>query len=240
MLREKRKNTFPSRELCFVTRAFLETERTYESNHDAAAGTPSLLNRRGVLRLLTFTGASLLAGGQNSQAFMDFFSSYGEATPETLRKLNIPVEWTRQLGPTLPAYVAFLQKQNLRYLTVRQVLQPHTHVRGKVSNTLPPRSLWPNVRATLRVIDMLVPRLDSPIEKVVSVYRSPTYNARCPGAKSNSYHTRNNAVDIVFDCAPGKVAAMARAMRAAGLYKGGVGRYRGFTHIDTRGSNADW
>ena len=47
-------------------------------------------------------------------------------------------------------------------------------------------------------------------------------------------------MDIVFNCPPGKVAAMARAMRSAGLFKGGVGRYGSFTHIDTRGSNADW
>lgn len=198
------------------------------------------MNRRGVLRLLTLTGASLLAGGQTSHAFMDFFSSYGDASPEMMRNLKIPVEWSRLLGPTLPSYVAFLQKQNLRYLSVRQLIEPHTNVRGKVHNSLPPRAMWPNVRSTLKVIDLLAPRLDSPIEKVVSVYRSPAYNARCPGAKSNSFHMRNNAVDIVFDCAPGKVAAMARAMRATGLYKGGVGRYGGFTHIDTRGSNADW
>jgi hypothetical protein len=198
------------------------------------------MNRRGVLRLLTLTGASLLAGGQTSHAFMDFFSSYSDASPDAMRSLKIPAEWSRLLGPTLPSYVAFLQKQNLRYLSVRQILEPHTNVRGKVHNSLPPRSMWPNVRATLKVIDMLSPRLDSPIEKVVSVYRSPAYNARCPGAKSNSFHMRNNAVDIVFDCAPGKVAAMARAMRLTGLYKGGVGRYGGFTHIDTRGTNADW
>jgi hypothetical protein len=29
-------------------------------------------------------------------------------------------------------------------------------------------------------------------------------------------------------------------MRKEGVFKGGVGRYPGFTHIDTRGSNADW
>jgi hypothetical protein len=29
-------------------------------------------------------------------------------------------------------------------------------------------------------------------------------------------------------------------MRSTGLFQGGVGRYGSFTHIDTRGSNADW
>ena len=27
---------------------------------------------------------------------------------------------------------------------------------------------------------------------------------------------------------------------SCGLFKGGVGQYPGFTHMDTRGSNADW
>ena len=39
---------------------------------------------------------------------------------------------------------------------------------------------------------------------------------------------------------PGKVAAMVRAMKSSGLFKGGVGRYGNFTHVDTRGQNADW
>jgi hypothetical protein len=224
--------------LCFVTRPLEDTSTPQPENE--VEGTPSLLNRRGVLRLLTLTGASLLAGGQTSHAFMDFFSSYSDASPETMRRLKIPPEWSRILGPMLPSYVAFLQKQNLRHLSIKSVIEPHTNLRGKVHNSLPPRALWNNVRATLRVADMLAPRLDVPVKEVVSVYRSPAYNARCPGAKRNSLHMRNNAVDIVFECAPGKVAAMARAMRAAGLYKGGVGRYGGFTHIDTRGSNADW
>lgn len=100
--------------------------------------------------------------------------------------------------------------------------------------------MWPNIRSTLRVADSLADRLDLKMKDVISVYRSPAYNSRCPGAKSNSYHTRNNAMDIVFPCKPGKVAAMARAMRATGLFRGGVGRYGGFTHIDTRGANVDW
>ncbi len=105
-----------------------------------------------------------------------------------------------------------------------------------VHNSLPPRSMWPNVRSTLKVIDSLADRLDLQVKDVVSVYRSPAYNAKCPGAKSNSFHMRNNAIDIVFPCAPGKVAAMARAMRSSGMFAGGVGRYAGFTHIDTRGT----
>jgi uncharacterized protein YcbK (DUF882 family) len=127
-----------------------------------------------------------------------------------------------------------------RQMSIRQVIAPHAKSHGTVRNTLPPRYLWRNIRSTLKVVDQLADRLDMPVEEIVSVYRTPAYNARCPGAKSNSYHVRNNAMDIVFKCPPGKVAAMARAMRSTGLFKGGVGRYGSFTHIDTRGTNADW
>lgn len=171
---------------------------------------------------------------------MGFFSSYTNASPSTLQALKIPPDWQAILGPMLPSYAEFLRKAHLKFVSVRQLIEPHTHIRGKVHNSLPPRSMWPNVRSTLKVIDSLADRLDLQVKDVVSVYRSPAYNAKCPGAKSNSFHMRNNAIDIVFPCAPGKVAAMARAMRSSGMFAGGVGRYAGFTHVDTRGNNADW
>ncbi len=201
---------------------------------------PSLLTRRGVLRLLALTGASLAAGSETSHAFTDFFSSYQSVSRGTLTKLDIPADWLPQLGSQLPSYADYLQRTNFRQMSVRQVIAPHAKSHGSVHNTLPPRFLWKNIRSTLKVVDLLADRLDLPVNEVISVYRTPAYNARCPGAKSNSYHLCNNAMDIVFKCPPGKVAAMARAMRSTGLFKGGVGRYGSFTHIDTRGTNADW
>ncbi len=202
--------------------------------------TPSLLTRRGALRLLALTGAGLAAGTTSSHAFWDFLSGFDAGSPETLRDLRIPAAWMSDLGSQLPSYAAFLRRMNLRHVTVKQVIEPHTRKRGTVQNSLPPRSMWPNIRSTLRVVDSLAQRLELPVKEVVSAYRSPRYNAKCPGAKSSSYHLRNNATDLTFSCPPGKVAAMARAMRSTGLFKGGVGRYGGFTHIDTRGANADW
>ncbi len=201
---------------------------------------PSMLTRRGVLRLLALTGASLAAGSGTSQAFMDFFSTYQDAPRGILTKLDIPGEWVPQLGSLLPGYADYLQRFKFRQMSVRQVIAPHAKSHGGVHNRLPPRFMWKNIRSTLRVVDSLADRLDVPVKEIVSVYRTPAYNARCRGAKSNSYHLCNNAMDVVFNCPPGKVAAMARAMRSAGLFKGGVGRYGSFTHIDTRGSNADW
>jgi len=207
---------------------------------ESEAARPSLLSRRGALKLLMLTSAGLVAGGPSASAFFDFFSSFESVSPANLKSLNIPDEWLRQLGGTLPTYAGFLQKQQLKRMTVRQLIEPHTHMKRSVQNTLPPRAMWQNIRATLKVVDSLSARLGNHIVDVSSVYRSPAYNALWHGAKSNSYHMRNNAMDVIFDCPPGKVAAMARAMKAAGLYKGGVGRYPGFTHLDTRGYNADW
>ena len=201
---------------------------------------PSLLTRRGVLRMLALTGAALATGNESSHAFVDFFSSYQPTPRGLLAKLDIPSAWAPQLGSQLPNYADFLERMNFKQMSIRQVIAPHAKSHGSVRNTLPPRFLWRNIRSTLKVVDQLADRLDMPVGELVSVYRTPAYNARCPGAKSNSYHVRNNAMDIVFNCPPGKVAAMARAMRSTGLFQGGVGRYGSFTHIDTRGSNADW
>ena len=66
---------------------------------------PSLLTRRGVLRLLALTGASLAAGSETSQAFVDFFSSYQRVPRDTLARLDLPSEWLPQLGSLLPNYV---------------------------------------------------------------------------------------------------------------------------------------
>lgn len=201
---------------------------------------PGILTRRRMFGMLALTGAGLLASTPKASAFFNFFELYAPSPAGSLSGLDIPEEWRRSLGSALPSYAQFIKNLGLRNVKVRQVVAPHTKKRGSVQNTLPPRPLWKNIRETLKVIDGLSHRLDLPAKDLVSIYRSPSYNSRCPGARSNSYHVRNNAVDITFPCAPGKVTAMAREMRAAGIFRGGIGRYGGFTHIDTRGANVDW
>ncbi len=46
--------------------------------------------------------------------------------------------------------------------------------RGGVSNSVPPRDLWPSILLTLRVLDELRERLNAPI-RLLSTYRSPDY-----------------------------------------------------------------
>lgn len=140
----------------------------------------------------------------------------------------------------LTEYAVFLSKLRLRHISVAQVIQPHLKKRGSVQNTIPPKALWRNIRSTLIVVDELCQYMQEPLEEILSAYRSPAYNARCPGGKSNSQHLYNRALDLRFHSSPRLVAMAARELRAKGLFQGGVGRYSGFTHVDTRGRNADW
>ncbi len=61
-----------------------------------------------------------------------------------------------------------------------------------------------------------------------------------PGSASRSYHTKNCALDLVYDCPPEEALAEAKKMRSEGRFKGGLGLYSNFIHLDTRGSNAVW
>jgi len=142
--------------------------------------------------------------------------------------------------PNFREYRDFLASAGLRHLAVSDILAAHAKVRGGVANHLPPIELWNNLPPTLRVADALVEKLRQPVRLVVSAYRSPEYNAQCPGAAPHSQHTRNAALDLVFAVPAHAVAQAARALRAEGLFRGGVGEYPTFTHIDTRGHNADW
>ncbi|RYD27561.1 MAG: DUF882 domain-containing protein [Verrucomicrobiaceae bacterium] len=93
---------------------------------------------------------------------------------------------------------------------------------------------------TLRVADRIAQEMNVNEVEVVSGYRCPAYNAHCAGAKTRSWHQANVAVDVKFPVRASQVTATARNLRDRGLFKGGVGGYWNFTHIDTRGENVNW
>lgn len=205
-----------------------------------AGESPASLSRRRMFQMLALTGAGLVASSSNASAFFNFFEAFAPAEPVSLDTLAIPDEWRARLGSNLRPYATFLNSMKFRNFSVKEVIAPHTKTHGGVNNTLPPKQFWRNIRNTVKVIDSLSSRLDLEPREFVSVYRSPAYNAKCYGAKKHSYHLVNNAIDIKYPCSPGKVRAMAREMRSAGIFTGGIGSYPGFTHIDTRGAKADW
>ncbi len=110
---------------------------------------------------------------------------------------------------------------------------------GQGLNAAPPQSLWPNIMQTAQVLDKLRDRLNAPI-RISSAYRTKPYNTAIDGA-ANSWHLQFRACDIIVDgVPPAKVADMLQKMKDEGEFKGGVGLYRGFTHVDTRGKNVYW
>lgn len=204
--------------------------------------TTQLLPRRRLMGLIFCAGTGLLLGARKADAMwsiQDVLDNY-LPTSSTPSWKEIPPALRGVIGGNGEAYARFLSRIGLRRMSVQAIIDSHAKAHGLVHNTLPPRQMWGNIRNTLRALDSVAVHLGEPVGEVVSVYRSPAYNATCPGAKSHSYHMRNNAVDVRFNSSPRKVSALAREMRHSGLFQGGIGRYPGFTHIDTRGKNVDW
>ncbi|MFK7909416.1 MAG: YcbK family protein [Akkermansiaceae bacterium] len=138
------------------------------------------------------------------------------------------------------AYREFLNAHPMKYLSSGEILRPHFKKRQGVQSGIPPSGLWQNIVPTLRVANEIRQRLNTPLRYIVSAYRSPAYNAKCPGASKYSLHMQNRALDLVFDCSPRQAFDMANQLRKAGYFKGGIGLYKTFIHIDTRGRNATW
>ena len=137
-------------------------------------------------------------------------------------------------------YKEFIASLDLKFISPHEVIAAHRRERNGVANSLPPREFWTRIAPTLQVADQLRARLGVRLNYITSAYRSPAYNRQCPGAATHSQHTKNRALDLVYDCDTQIAMTEALAMRDAGLFKGGLGLYNNFIHIDTRGRNATW
>lgn len=112
--------------------------------------------------------------------------------------------------------------------------------RHGATNSPPPQELWPNIIPTVKVVEALREHFGRPIV-ILSSYRSPAYNAAIDGAATKSLHMQFQALDIaVSGKTPREVFAVLSKWRAEGKFKGGLGLYNGFVHVDTRGYNATW
>ncbi len=193
-----------------------------------------LPGRRSFLAKTALAATGLVASTSISSGFL-----FRNSRPIDLSFL--PSSWVRLQGERqIQAYAEYLQGLRLKFVTPQQVIKAHARKKGSVWNTLPQRHSWRAMGASLKVADRVGATLGMPVKEVTSAYRSPAYNSRCPGAKRNSWHLRNYALDLQYGTSPRNVAAVARKLRDQGYFKGGVGRYSSFTHIDSRGSNADW
>lgn len=100
---------------------------------------------------------------------------------------------------------------------------------------VPPLAQWPDVRSTLRLLDLLrSEQVLGPFE-VVSAYRNPTLN-RCAGGAANSAHTRAFAVDLLLASAADAQKLCGFWQRYGEVWNMGLGRYpSGRIHLDTAG-----
>lgn len=107
-------------------------------------------------------------------------------------------------------------------------------------NELPQRQLWDNFEKTAKVLDELRARLNAPI-RLSSIYRNEAYNQCLSGTASESQHKQMRAADLSSDDGdPARWRSILLEMRNEGFFRGGVGIYNTFVHVDTRGVNADW
>lgn len=147
-------------------------------------------------------------------------------------------------GFDMARYEAFIRGLGLRHFTPAEFLfpgnsnSPGGRCAGK--NALPPETLWGNIAKTARMLDEIRASLGAPV-RILSCYRSPLYNT-CVGGATNSPHGRFNAIDWLCETgtAPDWHRVAQEVRRANPEFAGGIGRYRGFCHVDTRGVDRDW
>lgn len=136
-------------------------------------------------------------------------------------------------------YKEFLTGLNLRHFNAEEFTSYQFASRNGVRNALPPRELWENIVPTAWLLDMLRAHLQKPIV-LTSTYRSTMYN-QAVGGTSRSLHKDNRAIDFqARGASPDRCFSILKDWRSAGVFKGGLGLYRSFVHVDTRGYNATW
>ncbi len=132
-------------------------------------------------------------------------------------------------------FVEWFDKQGFTYFKAYEF----TRYFERELNSYPPKSKWKNIVETLRVLDKLRADVGKPI-RITSSYRADKYNKKVGGA-SKSMHKEFNALDFqVSGVSPSWLYHKLMKYRNAGEFEGGLGSYKTFTHIDTRGENKTW
>ena len=165
--------------------------------------------------------------------------------PVTLEKSSLPPPTVSKKKPASGKkfsgakadFQRLLDEQGTRYFDADEVFYRGARDARLQLNTDPPRALWPSLLAVVKVADEARHRLGKPL-RINSAYRSPAYNRSLPGAARNSIHTLGGALDL--SGSPATLHRILTQMRREGLFRGGIGRYGTFVHVDVRGKNVDW
>ena len=133
-------------------------------------------------------------------------------------------------------FQSLLDAAGVKHFTADEVFYRGARDAKLKLNQDPPRNLWPQLVAVTAVADEARRRLGKPL-RINSAYRTPAYNRAVGGAKL-SQHARGAALDL--SGSPSALHKVLTQMRSEGLFRGGIGKYRTFVHVDVRGKNADW
>ena len=103
-----------------------------------------------------------------------------------------------------------------------------------------PNEFLDNVKKLAENLQVLRDHIGKPI-RVISGYRSPSYNKRIGGAR-RSQHMLATAADVkVTGMSPVEIKEIITLLiEEDKMDSGGVGLYKTFTHYDIRGRNARW
>ena len=136
-------------------------------------------------------------------------------------------------------YAKFIDGLQLRHFSGSEIASYGSSTRGGTRNSLPEDDIWQSIVVPLWLADMAREKLGVSCS-IWSSYRSPSYNRAVGGAR-HSFHMDNCALDLHFNgVSARRVANLFHKWRDAGLWKGGIGTYPSFVHIDNRGRNATW
>jgi uncharacterized protein YcbK (DUF882 family) len=158
--------------------------------------------------------------------------SLPQPTPESTAK---PKSAKKQAGAKAE-FQSLLDEAGVKHFSADEVFYRGARDAKLKLNQDPPRNVWPQLVAVTAVADEARRRLGKPL-RINSAYRSPSYNRAISGARM-SQHTRGAALDL--SGSPAALHKVLTQMRSEGLFRGGIGRYKTFCHIDVRGKNADW
>jgi len=152
-------------------------------------------------------------------------------------------DMSRADTPDMVAFRAFFSQLDSPHFVADEfmVLGPSNRPGGSCEgqNSMPPQALWNNVIPLVAAMNAVRKELGASIQ-ITNCFRNTQYNA-CVGGVAGSQHPRFTAADWV--CSSGTSAdwaAAAATVRASGVFKGGIGIYNSFVHLDVRGSNANW
>lgn len=147
--------------------------------------------------------------------------------------------WRQAHAGEVAAYAAFLDAQQVGdVVPLAQLLRSGRSWRRCRAEefAVPPRTGWPNIVPTLRLLRELKSAGLLTRAEVVSVYRSPDFN-RCEGGSSASRHLANAALDLDIAGDATSVGRLCEAWRKRGpALAWGFGFYRTHRiHLDTSG-----